>query len=180
MKRGLLLVDIQNDYFSGGAMQLVGMEAAAGRASALLQYFRERSEPVYHVQHLSKRAGATFFLPGTKGAEIHPAVEPLPSEPVVTKYFPNSFRGTSLQELLKKDAIGHLVICGAMSHMCIDATARAAFDLGFKCTVVEDACAARNLAFKAETVPAWAVHGAFMAALQGIYAEVTSAGDFLK
>jgi len=180
MKRGLLLVDIQNDYFTGGAMQLVGMEAAAGKAGALLQYFRERSESVCHVQHLSKRAGATFFLPGTKGVEIHPAVVPLPSEAVVTKYFPNSFRGTNLLELLKKDAIEHLVICGAMSHMCIDATTRAAFDLGFKCTVIEDACATRNLTFKRETVPAWAVHGAFMAALQGIYAEVVTAGDIMK
>jgi nicotinamidase-related amidase len=180
MKRALLLVDIQNDYFTGGAMQLVGMEAAAGNAGALLQFFRDRSESVYHVQHISKRAGATFFLPGTKGVEIHPAVEPLPAEPVVTKYFPNSFRGTNLLELLKKDGIEQLVICGAMSQMCIDATTRAAFDLGFKCTVIEDACATRNLTFKGEVVPAWAVHGAFMAALQGIYAEVVSTGDFLK
>ncbi len=175
MKRALLLVDIQNDYFTGGAMQLVGMEQAAGKASALLQFFRERPEPVFHVQHVSKRPGATFFLPGTSGVEIHPAVEPLPAEPVVTKVFPNSFRGTNLQELLKKEDVGHLVICGAMSQMCIDATTRAAFDLGFKCTVVEDACATRNLIFKGEVVPAWAVHGAFMAALQGIYAEVVSA-----
>lgn len=177
MKRALLLVDIQNDYFTGGAMQLAGMEAAAGKASSLLQVFRERSEPVFHVQHVSKRPGATFFLPGTSGVEIHPAVEPLPAEPVITKVFPNSFRGTNLDDLLKKQEVGHLVICGAMSHMCIDATTRAAFDLGFKCTVVEDACATRNLAFKGETVPAWAVHGAFMAALQGIYAEVVSTGD---
>ena len=180
MKKGLLLVDIQNDYFTGGAMQLVGMEAAAGKASALLQYFRERSEPVFHIRHLSKRAGATFFLPDTPGAEIHPAVEPLPAEAVVTKYFPNSFRGTNLLDLLKKEEVGQLVICGAMSQMCIDATTRAAFDLGYKCTVIEDACATRTLTFKEEVVPAWAVHGAFMAALQGIYAEVISAGDFLK
>ena len=177
MKRALLLVDIQNDYFTGGAMQLVGMEAAAGKASSLLQVFRDRSEPVVHVRHLSKRPGATFFIPGTPGAEIHPAVEPLPAEPVITKVFPNSFRGTNLDDQLKKQEVGHLVICGAMSHMCIDATTRAAFDLGFKCTVVEDACATRNHAFKGETVPAWAVHGAFMAALQGIYAEVVSTGD---
>lgn len=177
MKQALLLVDIQNDYFTGGAMQLVGMEAAAGKASSLLQCFRDRSEPVVHVRHLSKRPGATFFIPDTPGAEIHPAVEPLAGEPVVTKVFPNSFRGTNLQDLLKKADVGRLVICGAMSHMCIDATARAAFDLGFACTVVEDACATRNLAFKGETVPAWAVHGAFMAALQGIYAEVVSTGD---
>jgi len=98
---------------------------------------------------------------------------------VVTKVFPNGFRGTDLQDLLKKEGVGHLVICGAMSHMCIDATVRAAFDLGFRCTVVEDACATRNLSFRGESVPAWAVHGAFMAALQGIYAEVVSANDVM-
>ena len=180
MKRALLLVDIQNDYFAGGAMPLVGMEAAAGKASSLLQFFRDRSEPVFHVRHLSKRAGAAVFIPGTPGAEIHPAVEPLPSEPVITKYFPNSFRGTNLEGLLRKEDVGRIVVCGAMSHMCIDATARAAVDLGFACTIVEDACATRNLAFKGESVPAWAVHGAFMAALQGICAEVVSTGDLMK
>jgi nicotinamidase-related amidase len=180
MKRGLLLVDIQNDYFAGGAMQLSGMEAAAGKASDLLQHFRAQAGPVFHVRHLSKRAGATFFIPDTAGAEIHPAVEPLPAEPVVTKYFPNSFRGTNLLDLLKKEGVEHVVVCGAMSQMCIDATTRAAFDFGFKCTVIEDACATKNLTFKGEVVPAWAVHGAFMAALQGIYAEVLSAGDYLK
>ncbi|HEX7504370.1 MAG TPA: cysteine hydrolase family protein, partial [Syntrophales bacterium] len=169
MTRALLLVDIQNDYFTGGAMQLVGMEAAAGKANAVLQGFRERAEPVFHIRHLSKRVGATFFIPDTPGAEIHPAVKPLATETVITKYFPNSFRGTNLLDLLKKEGIEQLVICGAMSQMCIDATTRAAFDLGFKCTVIEDACATRNLTFKGEVVPAWAVHGAFMAALQGIY-----------
>ncbi len=180
MKRGLLLVDIQNDYFTNGAMPLVEMERAAARASEILQRFRELGEPVYHVQHLSKRAGATFFLPGTPGAEIHPAVSPETGEPVFTKYFPNSFRGTNLLERLKDDGVGRLVICGAMSHMCIDATVRAAFDLDFKCTVIENACATRSLSFKGEIVPAWGVHGSFMAALQGIYAEVMTSAEFLK
>ncbi len=82
-------------------------------------------------------------------------------------------------EVLHRDGIEQLVIAGAMSHMCIDATTRAAFDLGFGCMVVEDACATRDLEFKGEKIKAADVHGAFMAALKMVYAEVVSVADYL-
>ncbi len=178
MKLGLILVDIQNDYFGGGNMALVGMEAAAKNAENLLARFRGKNLPVFHVQHLSNRSGATFFVPGTQGAKINECVSPLPTEILVQKQYPNSFRETSLFEHIRNEDIGHLVICGAMSHMCIDATARAAFDLGFECTVIEDACATRNLAHNGRIVDAQNVHAAFMAALSAVYATVVSAKDF--
>jgi len=172
MKTGLLLVDLQNDYFPGGAMELVGAEAAANRARELLQRFRAAGAPVWHVQHLAKRSGATFFLPGTPGAEIHRSLQPEAGEPVVVKHFPNAFRETGLLASLQEAGVGALVIAGAMSHMCVDATTRAAVDLGFSCTVVADACATRDLVFGGEAVPARQVHAAFMAALDGVYARV--------
>jgi nicotinamidase-related amidase len=178
MKTGLVIVDIQNDYFTGGNMELVGMESAAAKASELLARFRSDGLPVYHVQHLSVRPGATFFLPNTAGAEIHEAVKPKPDEPLVQKHFPNAFRETTLLEAVRKEDVEHLVICGAMSHMCIDATTRAAFDLGFKCTVIEDACATRDLAFHKERVLAKDVHAAFMAALSVPYASIVTAKDY--
>ena len=63
MKTGLVLVDIQNDYFPGGSMELVGMDAAADTASTVLEQFRQRKNPVYHIQHISTRPGATFSFP---------------------------------------------------------------------------------------------------------------------
>jgi len=179
MKTGLLLVDLQNDYFPGGAMELVGAEAVADRARELLQRFRAVGAPVWHVQHLTERPGATFFLPGTPGAEIHPALQPEDGETVVVKHFPNAFRETRLMESLREAGVEALVIAGAMSHMCIDATTRAAADLGFLCTVVADACATRDLAFRGEAVPARQVHAAFMAALNGVYARVATLEAFL-
>lgn len=179
MKTGLIIVDIQNDYFTGGNMELVGMEAAAANASGLLAHFRGAGRSLYHVQHLSVRPGATFFLPDTPGAEIHETVKPKPGEPLVQKHFPNAFRETALLETVRKDSVEHLVICGAMSHMCIDATTRAAFDLGFKCTVIEDACATRDLTFHGERVAAEDVHAAFMAALSVPYASVVSTKDYM-
>src|ERR1700687_1721687 len=118
MNNCLILVDLQNDYFPGGTMELVGIEEAAAHAQMLLTKFREAKLQVIHVQHISARPGATFFLPGTDGARIHHMVTPQEDETIVVKNFPNSFRGTSLLEILKKENIDNLVISGAMSHMC--------------------------------------------------------------
>lgn len=177
VKTGLVLVDIQNDYFPGGSMELVDMPAAAETAAGVLRSFRESANPVYHIQHVSVRPGATFFIPGTEGMETHTSVAPADGEPVIQKNFPNGFRDTPLLETLRGDAIEHLVICGAMSHMCIDATTRAAFDHGFSCTVVSDACATRDLQFEGRTITAGNVHAAFMAALAVPYATVVTAGE---
>lgn len=179
MKSCLILVDLQNDYFPGGRMELVGSEAAAAKAQLLLSAFRKEELPVIHIQHLSLHSGATFFLPDTEGAKINPLVTPQKDEIVVAKNFPNSFRGTPLLEILKNEGIGNLVTCGAMSHMCIDATTRAAFDLGFHCTVVEDACATKDLNFRGRTIRAADVHASFMAALAAVYAKVVSTREFI-
>ncbi|BCS52051.1 cysteine hydrolase family protein [Geobacter sp. SVR] len=175
----LIIIDIQNDYFSGGSMELSGSAPAAANAARILGRFREQGWPLVHIQHLAARPGATFFLKGTPGAEIHPTVAPLAGETVLQKHFPNSFRDTGLLEFLKGAGVTDLVICGMMTNMCVDATVRAAFDLGFTCTVIHDACAARDLAFGGETVPARQVHGAFLAALGAVYANVISTEEYL-
>ena len=175
MNKALLLVDIQNDYFPGGKMELSGMTPAAEKARDLLNEFRNRQYPVYHIRHISLNKGATFFLPDTVGAQIHETVRPNPGERIIEKHFPNSFRGTSLLDLLKEEKTGELFICGAMSHMCIDATTRAAFDFGFKCVVVEDACATRALPYRGQEISAQSVHAAFMSALSSVYAKGLSA-----
>ena len=180
MNNCLILVDLQNDYFPGGAMELVGMQSAAANAQILLNEFRKTKAPVIHIQHISAHPGATFFLPETDGARINQMVTPGRNEIVVVKNYPNSFRDTSLSEILKTEKINNLLICGAMSHMCIDATTRAAFDLGFRCVVAEDACATKDLNFKGKTIKAPEVHGSFMAALSTIYARVISTREITE
>ena len=175
----LLLIDIQNDYFPGGAYEVPGSAEAARNAADLLEAFRQGRGPVVHVQHLAVKPGATFFLPDTPGARIHELVGPLPGEPVVVKHFPNSFRDTELAGLLRGLGTGRLVVAGMMTHMCVDATVRAAFDLGFACTVAADACAAPAQAFGPAQVPAEQVHAAFLAALSGTYATVLPTADLL-
>ncbi len=180
MNKCLILVDLQNDYFPGGNMELFEIEKAAANAQRLLNKFRKENLPIVHIQHISTRPGATFFVPETLGAEINERVAPIENENMVVKNYPNSFRETSLLEILKDHKISNIVICGAMSHMCIDATARAAFDYGFNCVVAEDACATKDLIFKERIIKALDVHASFMAALSVPYAKIESTEGIIR
>ena len=177
MSTALVLIDLQNDYFPGGTMELVGAEAAVARAAILLEAFRRRSLPVFHIQHLAARPGGTFFLPGTPGADIHKAVAPAGGELVVTKHFPNSFRETMLLGGLRAIDAKSLVFAGMMTHMCVDTTVRAAADMGFSCSLAADGCATRNLQFAGATVEAAQVQLAYLAGLNGAFAAVKSAEE---
>ena len=177
MNTALLLIDIQNDYFPGGAMELVGSPEAGERAAMLLAACRGKGLPIIHVQHFSTRPGASFFLPDTRGVEIHESVAPAAAETIVRKHFPNSFRETTLLEHLRERKITDLVIAGMMTHMCVDTTTRAAADLGFNCRLAHDACATRALSFGGATVAAADVQTAFMASLNGLFAKVQSASE---
>src|SRR6266542_792721 len=171
--RTLLIIDIQRDYFPGGAYPLVEPEAAAEATRQVLDGFRAAGDPVIHMKHVWDAPDAEFMRPGTEGIEIHPAVAPAEGELVLEKTNPNAFLETGLEEELRKRGAADLVVAGMMSSMCVDATVRAAADLGFSPTVVHDACAAPDLDFNGVEVPGAAVHAAFMAALADSYAEVT-------
>jgi len=180
MSTALIIVDIQNDYFPGGRMTLDGIDRAAENAARLLEHFRATGQPTFHIQHTWDDPSAPFFVAGTPGAAIHESVAPRPGEPVVVKHFPNSFRESPLLEELRRAGARELTICGAMSHMCIDATTRAAADLGFDCTVAHDACATRDVDFNGQKVAANDVHAAYMSALGFAYAKVVPTADAIR
>ncbi len=176
----LLLIDIQNDYFPGGNWEVHEMEAAAIQAADALKAARAAGAPVIHIRHEASNPAVPFFQPGTTGAEVHETVAPAPGEPVILKHRPNAFLGTDLANLLADLAPDRLLIAGAMSQMCIDATTRAAADLGHQVTVLHDACAAKAQSFGGTDVPAPQVHAAIMAALGGTYAEVLTSHEVIS
>jgi nicotinamidase-related amidase len=178
--RGLLIIDIQRDYFPGGAMPLVDPEAAAEAARAALDRFREGGEPIVHMQHIWDSPDAPFFKKGTPGTDIHELVTPAAGETVITKDEANSFLGTNLEEHLRANGIDELVVAGMMSSMCVDASVRAGADLGFGMTVIHDGCAAPDLAFGDKTVPGLDVHAAFMSALGSGYAKLVTSDEVAK
>jgi len=180
MKTALLLIDLQNDYFTGGKNPLVSSLEAVEQAQRLLQVFRQNSLAVVHIQHLSTRPGASFFVPGTPGVEIHPRVQPLPAETVIQKHYPNCFRETPLLAHLQHLGVRRLVVSGMMTHMCVDAGIRAASDLGFECWLASDACATKDLAFSEQMATAAQVQTAFLAALAAAYSKVMRVDQILE
>jgi len=173
VKTALILIDIQVDYFPGGKWALAGMDAASQNAKKLLAAFRQSDRPIFHIQHIAP-SGAPFFVVDTEGVKIHKSVQPQGKEKIIEKAYPNSFRQTSLLGDLHDAGVKRVVISGAMSNMCIDATTRAAADFEFDCIVAHDACAAMNFEFSGRQIPAPEVHGSFMAALAFAYAKVVT------
>lgn len=172
----LVLVDIQNDYFDGGAWPLHDMDAAAHAASQVLAHARAVNWPVIHVRHVGG-PDAPFFRPGSTGANLHPVTAPHTGETVIVKHRPNSFHETGLHARLRQLGVTRLRLVGAMTQMCIDATARAACDLGFGVEIVGDACAARPANWNGIAVPGPQVHAAYLSALDGTYADILTTED---
>lgn len=180
MKHALLVIDLQNDYFPDGLWPLHNIEQAAQNASKILEHVRTQDDLVIHVRHEFESEQAPFFLPHSDGAKIHASVLPKSDEPVVLKHQVNSFLNTNLQELLEQNSIGKLTIIGAMTHMCIDAATRAASDLGYQVTVVEDACASKDLEHDGQKTSTIDVHNAYLAALGFAYADITTTQEFIN
>jgi nicotinamidase-related amidase len=176
----LLVVDVQQDYFPGGRMPLVDPEAAAANVRALLDRFRAEGWPVAHVWHQAVKPDATFLVAGTDGCAPWPTVAPAAGEAVFIKRYPNAFRETALASWLREQAADRLLVTGMMTHMCVDATVRAAADLGWSVDVASDACATRDVVHAGTTVPAALVHAAFLAALDGTYATVRPTTEWLR
>ncbi|MEQ8294730.1 MAG: cysteine hydrolase family protein [Roseovarius sp.] len=178
-KTALIVIDIQNDYFPGGDWPLTGVEPAAKNAARLIGKAREAGDLVVHIRHEFPTDDAPFFRPGTEGAAIHDSVRPAEGEHVVLKHRINSYRDTDLKAHLDEHGVDRVVICGNMSHMCVDAATRASADFGYDVTVIHDACASRPLEFGGMTVPAEQAHAAFMSALGFAYARMMSTDDYV-
>ncbi len=175
----LLVIDIQNFYFENGSLPLTGGGEAARQARRVLDVFRARKLTVIHVRHTPKTAAFANGEPTDAQYRFHADVVPVADETVVTKHYANSFRETPLLEILRQRHVTRLVIVGMQTHMCVEAAARAATDLGFDVTVVAEACATRPLTYGDRTVPANMVHAAALAAINGTYGRVVGIDNWL-
>lgn len=182
MGEALVIIDVQNDYFEGGAYPLYRPERALANIRLLAEEFVEKGRSVYFIRHISRSEKATFFLPGTPGADIHSSLASFPSSRhahVIDKAYPNSFLRTALQESLLREKIDQLILCGMMTHMCVDSTTRQAKELGYKVKLIADACATRDLTFGRTKVSATDVQNAFLSALSD-FSEVISTRTYLS
>jgi nicotinamidase-related amidase len=170
----LILIDCQNTYTSG-VMELEGVQEALDEAATLLDRARSAAIPIVHIQHDDGR-GSLYDIEGESGA-IVPRLAPHNGEPVVVKNYPNSFVQTDLDEVLKTANASNLLLAGFMTHMCVNSTARGAFNLGYSPTVVASATATRALPGLGDaTVSAEAMQSASLAAMADLFAVVVPGG----
>lgn len=168
----LILVDCQNTY-THGVMELEGVQAALDETAVLLDRARSADIPIVHIQH-DDGPGSLYDITGESGAIVS-RVAPRESEPVVVKNYPNSFVNTGLDQQLKSVGAQNLIIAGFMTHMCINSTARGAFNLGYAPTVVAAATATRSLpGVDGASIPAASLHAASLAALKDLFAVVVA------
>ena len=166
----LIMIDLQNTYCEG-VMKLRGVEEAIAEAQTLLRRARDAGTPVFHIQHHAG-AGSPYDVDERIFAIVD-RVAPRDGEPVIVKNYPSAFVGTDLQEQLEAAGVENLILAGFMTHMCINSTARSAFNLGFKPTVVAATTATRDLpALDGSVVPAATLQSASLAALADLFAVV--------
>lgn len=163
-ERALIVIDVQNDYFPGGAWALPGAMAALPRIQHLIARARERGEPVVFIQHVTP-PGAPVFAEGSHGVELHADLDVRSEDPRFTKAHPSSFQDTGLQDYLQQVGIRALDVCGFMTQMCCDTTTREAYARGYSVRLFTDACAAKDLVVEGETLPADVVHKVSLGAL---------------
>lgn len=169
----LIMIDCQNTY-TQGVMALDGVQTALDEAAALLERARAAGRPVIHIQH-DAGPGSPYDVTAENGAIVD-RVAPRAGEPVVVKNFPNSFVGTELDDLLKAQGATSLVLAGFMTHMCVNSTARGAFNLGYAPTVVAAATATRDLPSVTGGVSAADLQASSLAAVADLFAVVVADG----
>lgn len=176
-KTALLLIDIQNIYFTNGPYLLFKPETAALNAQKILNKFRERNLPIIHIKHNFNTVGYSESSEYLNA--INNLVKPLNSEKVITKEYPNSFCKTELLDYLTANNINNLVVVGMMSHMCIETTVRACKDYGYNVSVLEDACTTKDLIWRDTVLEATSVHNTYMAGLSDMFAKILTTDEYL-
>lgn len=181
-KTALLLIDLQQGYFTGGKLFIPDGEQAAANAARLLCWARRAGIVVAHIQHKAMKADSPLFAPHSPDIDFHELVKPATGETIVSKHLPSSFSGTELQKELNGRGIEALILCGLMTHMCVDSTARAALELGYKVIVAADACASRDLPDPngTATIDHKVVHQTALAALGDRFADILRTEEIVR
>jgi nicotinamidase-related amidase len=178
-KRALLVIDVQNEYFTGKlpityptgslANVLAGMDAA-----------RTHGVPVVVIQHASPQPDAPVFRKGTKEWELHAEVAARPHDVLIHKWLPGSFTGTELETWLREHGVETVVIAGYMTQMCCDTTARQAMHLGFGVEFLSDGTGTLAIKNDAGQVSDEELHRAILVTQQMRFSRVMETGDWIK
>ncbi|PRE13202.1 cysteine hydrolase family protein [Burkholderia multivorans] len=178
-RTALLVIDFQNEYFSGRLPIPEGSRALAN-AQRVIAFADRAGMPVFHVQHVGPADGP-LFADGSDGFRLHADLQPAPHHAVVEKTSVSVFPTTDIDARLKAAGIDTLIVTGLMTHACVAGATRDAVPLGYSAIVVEDACATRDLDMAdGGTVAHRDLHRATLAALSDTFADVLTTEQLLS
>lgn len=147
MKKALLVIDLQNDYFSGGKFSLWNTEKTLDNIEKAIEKANNKNIPVILIQHIadSSQGIAPFFNEGTEGAEIHPRIlKAAANAKIVIKAFADSFHKTKLEEVLSEFGVEELLVCGMMTQNCVTHTAISKAAEKYSVKILPDCCTTVN------------------------------------
>ncbi|MDN7966826.1 cysteine hydrolase family protein [Burkholderia multivorans] len=178
-RTALLVIDFQNEYFSGRLPIPEGSRALAN-AQRVIAFADRAGMPVFHVQHVGPADGP-LFADGSDGFRFHTDLQPAPHHAVVKKTSVSVFPTTDIDARLKAAGIDTLIVTGLMTHACVAGATRDAVPLGYSAIVVDDACAARDLDMAdGGSVAHRDLHRATLAALSDTFADVLTTEQLLS
>lgn len=179
MKRALLVIDVQNEYFPGGALPITHPTGHLETILKAVDGATDKGVPVVVVRHEFSKPDAPFFRKGTPGWELHPEVAARPRAHLVDKHLPGSFTGTDLEPWLRKQGVDTVTIAGYMTHMCCDTTARQAAHRGLTVEFLSDATGTLPVSNSAGSVTAEELQRSILCAQQMMISEVLDTSRWL-
>lgn len=176
MSRALLVIDVQNEYFTGA----LPITHPAGHLEKILEVMdaAEGRIPTIVIQHHTTEL--PIFRKGTKEWELHPEVASRPRDLLIEKTLPGSFTNTILEDWLRERGVTTVSIAGYMTHMCCDTTARQAVHRGFKTEFLSDATGTLSLTNSAGRVTAEELQRSILCAQQQFLSEVLPTADWIE
>jgi nicotinamidase-related amidase len=178
MNRALLVVDVQNEYFTG-KLPVAYPPHSLDRILEAMDTAFQQHIPVVIVRHSQPQSDTPIFRQGSLEWELHPEIAKRPHDLLLEKSFPGSFTNTELEAWLRARGIDTVVIAGYMTQMCCDTTARQAFDLGFKVEFLSDATGTLDFKTDASTATAEELHRATLVA-QDMFSDVINTSTWIE
>lgn len=179
MKRALLVIDVQNEYFFG-KLPVSYPPGSLGNILKVMDVAAVSQTPVAVIRHAAKSETSPVFRKGSPEWELHPDVEKRHRDVLIEKNWPDSFTETKLEEWLKGNGIDTLTVCGYMTQMCCDTTARRAFHLGYGVEFLADATGTLPLKNEAGSVTDEELHRAILITQQSRFSKVMKTEEWVS
>jgi nicotinamidase-related amidase len=179
VRRALLVIDVQNEYFTG-ALPITYPKGSFKNILNIIEAAKRNGIIVIAIQHTAPQKDSKTFVRGSLEWELHEEITMLGYDYLIEKNLPGSFTGTNLEQILLQHEIDAVTICGYMTQMCCDTTARQALHLGYTVEFLSDATGTLDISNYAGKVSAEELHRAILVTQAMRFSKVISADDWIR